>query len=64
MRSSRNQQQQEAEMLIASTTAVISMIVVFAFVILTIGFAAYALVRPFTHTHYRRAKERVFQPLD
>jgi hypothetical protein len=27
-------------------------IVVFAFVVFTLGFVLYALVRPFTHTHY------------
>jgi hypothetical protein len=27
-------------------------IVVFAFVVFTLGFLLYALVRPFTHTHY------------
>ena len=30
-----------------------SEIVVFAFVVFTLGVVAYALVRPFTHLHYR-----------
>jgi hypothetical protein len=51
-------------MLIASSTAVVSMIVVFTFVIFTIGFTIYAIVRPFTHIHYHRSKEKLFQPLD
>jgi hypothetical protein len=36
----------------ADAVVVLGTIVVFAFVALTIGFVLYALVRPFTHTHY------------
>jgi hypothetical protein len=51
-------------MLIASTTSVAIMIVVLTFVIVTIGFTIYAIERPFTHIHYHRSKEKLFQPLD
>jgi hypothetical protein len=64
MRSSRGFNRKEAEMLIATTAGTVSMIVVFTFVILTIGFAIYAIVRPFTHARYHRSKEKLFQPLD
>jgi hypothetical protein len=39
-------------MLAAETAAVIGIIATFAFVIFLLGFVAYAIVRPFTHTHH------------
>jgi hypothetical protein len=38
--------------MLASASEVLGMVVVFAFVAFTIGFVLYALIRPFTHTHY------------
>ena len=38
--------------MLATSNDVFGVIVVFAFVVLTLGVVAYALVRPFTHTHH------------
>jgi hypothetical protein len=39
-------------------------IIVLLTVVAILGWAAYALVRPFTHTHYVRASGRLWRPLD
>ena len=39
-------------------------IVVFAFVALVLGFAAYALVRPFTHFDHHHPQSSPWHPLD
>jgi hypothetical protein len=48
----------------ADVASVLSLVVVMAFVICTLAFAAYAMVRPFTHIHYRHTNDRLFRPLD
>ncbi len=48
----------------ADVGSVLSLIVVMGFVVSALAFAAYALVRPFTHIHYRHANDRLFRPLD
>ncbi|HUK98145.1 MAG TPA: hypothetical protein VLV46_10850 [Gaiellaceae bacterium] len=42
----------------------IALIVVLLFVISVVAWAVYALVRPFTHTHYQHPDERLWRPLD
>jgi hypothetical protein len=42
----------------------ISQLVVLVFVVSVVAVALYALVRPFTHTHYRHPHERIWKPLD
>ena len=39
--------------MLASTAAILGTIATFAFVLFTIGFVVYALVRPFTHVHHK-----------
>ena len=40
------------------------MVVTLIFVLAALAFAAYALVRPFTHTHYHHdGGEKLFKPL-
>ena len=39
-------------------------VVVMVFVVAVVAWAAYALIRPFTHTHYEHPKERLFKPLN
>jgi hypothetical protein len=39
-------------------------IVVMLFVVAVLAFAGYALVRPWTHVHYRHPKGRLWSPLD
>lgn len=39
--------------MLAETSTFLWTIVTLAFVLFTLGFVAYALVRPFTHLHYR-----------
>ena len=34
------------------------------FVFATVAVVAYALVRPFTHVHYRHPSDRLWRPLD
>jgi hypothetical protein len=34
------------------------------FVFVTVAVVAYALVRPFTHVHYRHPSDRLWRPLD
>ena len=34
------------------------------FVIAVLVFAVYALLRPFTHTHYRHPSEKLWRPLN
>jgi hypothetical protein len=55
---------QEVEMLLASTTAVVATVVALGFTIGVIGVVAYGLVRPFTHFNYRRPSGKLFKPLD
>ena len=38
--------------MLANSSEVIGTVVVFAFVLFTLGVVAYALVRPFTHIHH------------
>ena len=38
--------------MLATSSDVIATIIVFAFVVFTLGVVGYALVRPFTHTHH------------
>ena len=38
--------------MLAATSAVLGMIVTFAFVLFVLGFVVYALVRPLTHLHH------------
>ena len=42
----------------------IGTVVVMVFVFAVLAFAAYALVRPFTHVHYRHPSDRLWRPLD
>jgi hypothetical protein len=42
----------------------ISLVVVLLFVVATLAFAAYALVRPLTHIHYRHPTSKLWRPLD
>jgi hypothetical protein len=49
-------------MLVASTTSIALIAIVFAFTLFVIGFTIYAFVRPFTHTDYHRGTR--FEPLD
>ena len=42
----------------------IGLIVVLLFVVSVVAVAVYALVRPFTHTHYQHRAERLWRPLD
>jgi hypothetical protein len=44
--------------------SVLSLIAVMAFVVCTLALAAFALVRPFTHVHYRHTDDRHWSPLD
>jgi len=37
---------------------------VIAFVAAVLAFAAYALVRPFTHVHHERRRGKLWRPLD
>jgi hypothetical protein len=53
-----------SNMLVASTTGIAGIAVVLAFTFLVVGFAIYALVRPFTHTSYHRAPGTLIEPLD
>ena len=39
-------------------------IVAMIFVVAVVAFAAYALVRPWTHTHYHHPSGRLWRPLD
>ena len=39
-------------------------IAVMLFVVAVLVVAAYALVRPFTHTHYRHPSRSMWRPLD
>jgi choline-glycine betaine transporter len=41
----------------------ITLLVMF-FVFAILAWAVYALVRPFTHTHYRHPSGRLWRPLD
>lgn len=50
--------------MIATFAETAGTLVVMAFVISTVAFAVYALVRPFTHVHYRHSSERLWRPLD
>jgi hypothetical protein len=34
------------------------------FVVAVLAVAAYALIRPLTHTHYRHSSEKLWRPLD
>ncbi len=42
----------------------IGTVAVMLFVVAVLVFAAYALVRPFTHVHYGHPSERLWRPLD
>jgi hypothetical protein len=50
--------------MIATLAQTIGTFAVLVFVIATLAFVAYALVRPFTHAHYRHPSERLWRPLD
>lgn len=50
--------------MLADVGSVLSLIAVTAFVVCTLAFAAYALVRPFTHFHYRHTNAKLWRPLD
>lgn len=39
-------------------------VIVCLIVVAIVGWAVYALVRPFTHTHYSHPSERLWRPLD
>jgi hypothetical protein len=41
-----------------------AVVVVMFCVAAILAFAAYAFVRPFTHTHYQHPSERLWRPLD
>jgi hypothetical protein len=51
-------------MLVASTTGFVGVAVAITFTLSVIGFTIYAIVRPFTHIHYRRQAGKLFDPLD
>ena len=42
----------------------IAVLVVLLFVVPVVAFALYALIRPFTHSHYRHPSQRLWTPLD
>ena len=42
----------------------ISLVVVLLFVVATLAVAAYALIRPLTHTHYLHPRSKLWRPLD
>jgi hypothetical protein len=42
----------------------ISEVVVLVFVVSVVAVALYAVVRPFTHVHYRHPHDRLWKPLD
>lgn len=44
-------------MLAAEVSAVLGIIVTFAFVIFVLGFVVYAVVRPFTHFHHEHRSD-------
>ncbi len=50
--------------MLADVSSVLSLVAVMAFVISVLAFAVFALVRPFTHIHYRHSNERLWRPLD
>ena len=50
--------------MIATFADTIGIFTVMLFVISVVAFAAYALVRPFTHLHYHHPSERLWRPLD
>ena len=50
--------------MIATFAETIGTLAVMVFVISTVAFVAYALVRPFSHVHYRHVSERLWRPLD
>lgn len=50
--------------MIATFTETIGTLVVMVFVISVLAFVVYAIVRPFTHVHYRHPSEKLWQPLD
>jgi hypothetical protein len=43
--------------MVADTAAILGVIFTFAFVVFTLGFVAYALVRPFTHTDHEHRSD-------
>ena len=50
--------------MIATLEETIGTLAVMVFVISVVAFVVYALVRPFTHVHYRHPSERLWRPLD
>ena len=50
--------------MIATFAVTIETLVALVFVLSVVAFAAYALVRPFTHTNYHHPSERLWRPLD
>lgn len=50
--------------MIATLAETLGTLGVMVFVISVVAFAVYALVRPFTHVHYRHPSERLWRPLD
>jgi hypothetical protein len=50
--------------MIATFAETLGLLAVMVFVISAVAFAVYALVRPFTHVHYRHPSEKLWSPLD
>jgi hypothetical protein len=46
--------------MLAALHTVLATVVVVVFVVAVLAFAAYALVRPFTHVHYHRSGGRLW----
>lgn len=51
-------------MLAATTTLIAWTAVALVFTVAVVGFAVYAIVRPFTHADYHRSSNKLFDPLD
>ena len=51
-------------MLVASTATFVGTVTVIVFVVAVLGWAAYALIRPFTHKRYTHPTDQIFKPLD
>ena len=50
--------------MIATFVDTLGVVTVMVFVISVVAFVVYALMRPFTHVHYRHPSQKLWSPLD